>query len=137
MKTLGMQPSRRQFIQQLGLGAAWLGLAANTSFAFAHNTSVLPFRQNAQPLLLHYNENSLGMSPNALSAAKTAIERYGNRYPSASVDEFKVNITDKKAYAINEDEKLIIRKLNSKDEELYQKALLLRQKRISEILKNF
>ena len=89
MKTLGMQPSRRQFIQQLGLGAAWLGLAANTSFTFAHNTSVLPFRQSAQPLLLHYNENSLGMSPNALSAAKIAIERYGNRYPSASVDEFK------------------------------------------------
>ena len=89
MKTLGMQPSRRQFIQQLGLGAAWLGLAANTSFTFAHNTPVLPFRQNAQPLLLHYNENSLGMSPNALSAATIAIERYGNRYPSASVDEFK------------------------------------------------
>ena len=89
MKTLGMQPSRRQFIQQLGLGAAWLGLAANTSFTFAHNTPVLPFRQSAQPLLLHYNENSLGMSPNALSAAKIAIERYGNRYPSASVDEFK------------------------------------------------
>ena len=92
METLGMQPSRRQFIQQLGFGAAWLGLAANTSFTFAHNTSVLPFRQNAQPLLLHYNENSLGMSPNALSAAKTAIERYGNRYPSASVDEFKVKL---------------------------------------------
>lgn len=94
MKTLGMQSSRRQFIQQLGLGAAWLGLAANTSFAFAHNTSVLPFRQNAQPLLLHYNENSLGMSPNALSAAKIAIERYGNRYPGASVDEFKNKLAD-------------------------------------------
>ena len=94
MKTLSMQPSRRQFIQQLGLGAAWIGLAANTSFAFAHNTSVLPFRQNAQPLLLHYNENSLGMSPNALSAAKIAIERYGNRYPSASVDEFKGKLAD-------------------------------------------
>ena len=94
MKTLGMQSSRRQFIQQLGLGAAWLGLAANTSFAFAHNTSVLPFRQNAQPLLLHYNENSLGMSPNALSAAKIAIERYGNRYPGASVDEFKSRLAD-------------------------------------------
>ena len=94
MKTLSMQPSRRQFIQQLGLGAAWLGLAANTSFAFAHNTSVLPFRQNAQPLLLHYNENSLGMSPNALFAAKIAIDRYGNRYPSASVDEFKGKLAD-------------------------------------------
>jgi histidinol-phosphate aminotransferase len=94
MKTLGMQSSRRQFIQQLGLGAAWLGLAANTSFAFAHNTSVLPFRQNAQPLLLHYNENSLGMSPNALSAAKIAIDRYGNRYPGASVDELKSKLAD-------------------------------------------
>jgi histidinol-phosphate aminotransferase len=94
MKTLGMQPSRRQFIQHLGLGAAWLGLAANTSFAFANNTPILPFRQNASPLLLHYNENSLGMSPNALSAAKFAIERYGNRYPSESIDEFKVKLAD-------------------------------------------
>ncbi|MFQ3191955.1 MAG: histidinol-phosphate aminotransferase [Paraglaciecola sp.] len=89
MKTLDMHPSRRQFIQQLGLGAAWLSLAANTSLVFANGTPVLPFRQNAAPLWLHYNENSLGMSPNALSAAKYAIERYGNRYPSASVDEFK------------------------------------------------
>ena len=94
MNTFGMQLSRRQFIQQLGLGAAWIGLAANTSFAFANNTAILPFRQNALPLLLHYNENSLGMSPNALSAARFAIERYGNRYPSASVDEFKVKLAD-------------------------------------------
>jgi histidinol-phosphate aminotransferase len=94
MKTLDMQPSRRQFIQQLGLGAAWLGLAANTSWVSANITPILPFRQNATPLWLHYNENSLGMSPNALSAAKYAIERYGNRYPSASVDEFKVKLAD-------------------------------------------
>jgi len=83
------QSSRRQFIQQLGLGAAWLGLAANTSWVFANNNATLPFRQNAAPLLLHYNENSLGMSPNALAAAQYAIERYGNRYPSASIDAFK------------------------------------------------
>jgi histidinol-phosphate aminotransferase len=89
MKTLDMQPSRRQFIQQLGFGAAWLGLAANTSLVFANNTPILRLRQNAAPLQLHFNENSLGMSPNALSAAKSAIEHYGNRYPSASVDEFR------------------------------------------------
>ena len=89
MNNLGVQHSRRQFIQQLGLGAAWLGLAANTSLAFASTTPILSFRQNASPLLLHYNENSLGMSPNALLAAKKAIEMYGNRYPGASVDEFK------------------------------------------------
>ena len=89
MNTFGMQPSRRQFIQQLGLGAAWLGLAANLPLAFANTTPILSFRQNAAPLLLHYNENSLGMSLNALSAAKQAIELYGNRYPDASFDEFK------------------------------------------------
>jgi histidinol-phosphate aminotransferase len=94
MKTLDMQPSRRQFIQQLGFGAAWLGLTANTSLVFANNTPILSLRQNAAPLLLHFNENSLGMSPNALSAAKSAIEHYGNRYPSASVDEFREKLAD-------------------------------------------
>jgi histidinol-phosphate aminotransferase len=94
MKTLDMQPSRRQFIQQLGFGAAWLGLAANTSLVFANNTPILRLRQNTAPLLLHFNENSLGMSPNALSAAKSAIEHYGNRYPSASVDEFREKLAD-------------------------------------------
>ena len=89
-----MQPSRRQFIQQVGLGAAWLGLASNTPLAFANSTATLPFRQNAAPLLLHWNENSLGMSPKALSAAKTAIERCGNRYPDASVDQFKLKLAD-------------------------------------------
>jgi histidinol-phosphate aminotransferase len=34
------------------------------------------------------------MSPNALSAAKSAIEHYGNRYPSASVDEFREKLAD-------------------------------------------
>ena len=94
MKTLDLQPSRRQFIQQLGLGAAWLGLAANAPLVFANSTATLPFRQNAAPLLLHWNENSLGMSPNALSAAKTAIENCGNRYPDAAVDEFKLKLAD-------------------------------------------
>ena len=92
MNTLGMQASRRQFIQKLGFGAAWLGLAANSPFTFANTTPILSFRQNAAPLLLHYNENSFGMSPNALSAAKQAIELYGNRYPDTSFDELKVKL---------------------------------------------
>ncbi|AGH43304.1 hypothetical protein [Paraglaciecola psychrophila] len=49
----------------MGFGAAWLGLVANTSLVFANNTPILRFRQNAAPLQLHFNENSLGMSPNA------------------------------------------------------------------------
>jgi histidinol-phosphate aminotransferase len=43
---------------------------------------------------LHFSENSLDMSPNALSAAKSAIEHYGNRYPSASVDEFREKLAE-------------------------------------------
>ena len=92
MKTLNLQSSRRQFIQQLGLGAAWLGLATNAPLVFANSTATLPFRQNAAPLFLHWNENSLGMSPNALLAAKTAIENCGNRYPDAAVDKFKLKL---------------------------------------------
>lgn len=83
------QISRRQFIQQLGLGAGCLALAANSPLVFANSSQILPFRQNAAPLLLHFNENSLGMSPKALSAATRAIELYGNRYPDASFDAFK------------------------------------------------
>ena len=94
VKTLDMQPSRRQFIRKLGLGAVSLGLATKTSLVFANNTPTIPFRQNAAPLLLHWNENSLGMSPNALSAAKYAIEHCGNRYPDVAVDEFKVKLAD-------------------------------------------
>lgn len=81
--------SRRQFIQQLSASAACLGLAMSAPLAFAREQSILPFRQNASPLLLHFNENSLGMSAKALTAAKQAIEVYGNRYPDAAFDEFK------------------------------------------------
>lgn len=104
VNTQATQASRRQFIQQLGLGAAWLGLAANTSFAFADNHPVLPFRKNAAPLWLHFNENSLGMSPKALSAAKRAVELYGNRYPDAAFDEFKAQLA---AYHQVQEEQLI------------------------------
>jgi histidinol-phosphate aminotransferase len=81
--------SRRQFIQQLSASAACFGLAMSAPLAFANEQAILPFRQNASPLLLHFNENSLGMSAKALSAAKQAIEVYGNRYPDAAFDEFK------------------------------------------------
>jgi len=41
VKTLSMQPSRRQFIQQLGLGPAWLGLATNAPLVLANSTHTL------------------------------------------------------------------------------------------------
>jgi len=89
MNTLHNAFSRREFIKQLGLGAAYLGVAANIPFAFANSGLILPFRQNAAPLLLHFNENSLGMSPKALSAAIRAVELYGNRYADESFNAFK------------------------------------------------
>lgn len=92
MNTEEKQYSRRQFIQQLGIGTAWLGLAANMPLAFADSHPILAFRQNAAPLLLHFNENSLGMSPKALLAAKRAIELYGNRYPDESFNQFKTKL---------------------------------------------
>lgn len=92
MNTLHNAYSRREFIKQLGLGAAYLGVAANIPFALADSGPILPFRQNAAPLLLHFNENSLGMSPKALSAAKRAIELYGNRYADESFEAFKTKL---------------------------------------------
>jgi histidinol-phosphate aminotransferase len=92
MNELGVGISRRKFIQQLSLGAACVSLAAKTPFAFAESHSVLDFRQNAATLMLHFNENSLGMSPKALLAAKRAIDLYGNRYADPLFDEFKLNL---------------------------------------------
>ncbi|MFT6269874.1 MAG: histidinol-phosphate aminotransferase [Alphaproteobacteria bacterium] len=92
MKTLDIKYSRRQLLQRLGLGAAYLSLAANTPLVFGSSKPILSLRQNAAPLLLHYNENSLGMSPKALVAAKRAIELYGNRYPGESMDEFRTKL---------------------------------------------
>lgn len=89
MKTLQNALSRRDALKKIGLGAVYLGLAANMPFAFANSGRIFNFRQNAVPLLLHFNENSLGMSPKALSAAKRAIDLYGNRYADESFEAFK------------------------------------------------
>jgi histidinol-phosphate aminotransferase len=83
------QLTRRQFIQHIGCSAAMLGFGAHMPMAFANTESVLPFRKNAAPLWLHFNENSLGMSPKALSAAKLATEQFGNRYPDEAYEQFK------------------------------------------------
>ena len=69
-----------------------MALATKIPYALADSRLTLPFRQNAAPLLLHFNENSLGMSPKALSAAKRAIELYGNRYADKSFEAFKFKL---------------------------------------------
>jgi histidinol-phosphate aminotransferase len=84
MSALNYQASRRSFIQQFSAATLFLGSGA-FSTAFAHADNKLAFRQNADPLFLHFNENSLGMSPLALQAAQLAAQEKGNRYPFATV----------------------------------------------------
>ncbi|MFT4937336.1 MAG: histidinol-phosphate aminotransferase [Paraglaciecola sp.] len=84
MSAYNYQASRRNFIQQFGAGALLLGGGVFSS-AFAQVNSQLEFRLNAKPLWLHFNENSLGMSPLALQAAQLAAQEKGNRYPFATV----------------------------------------------------
>lgn len=88
------QLSRRTFLQNLAIGTG-LSLLP-TSFLFAGqqrlNSDVLDFRKNASTLQLHYNENSLGMSKQALLAAQESVALYGNRYPDKAVDDLKQQI---------------------------------------------
>jgi histidinol-phosphate aminotransferase len=96
MSTANYQPSRRNFIQQFGTGALLLGSGA-FSPVFAQAKTQLEFRVNAKPLWLHFNENSLGMSPLALKAAQLAAQEKGNRYPFATVKLLRETLAKKHA----------------------------------------
>lgn len=89
MQRMKIDPSRRQFLKSLGYGTATLGVLASSSWTYASERNILPFRNDAKPLLLHFNENSLGMSPKALKAAQEAILNVGNRYPDDIYEDFK------------------------------------------------
>ncbi|PCI59116.1 MAG: hypothetical protein COB37_12130, partial [Kordiimonadales bacterium] len=54
---------------------------------------ILSERKGAAAMMLHFNENSLGMSPKAIKAAQLAVASAGNRYPDDAVAE----LTDKLA----------------------------------------
>lgn len=81
--------SRRNFIRNLAIGTSLAFLPASSIMASSSLIAPFNFRKGAALLPLHYNENSLGMSNNALSAAKEAITLYGNRYADGAVDELK------------------------------------------------
>jgi len=53
MKTLDLQPSRRRFIQQLALGAAGLGLAANAPLILVNNADQPVWNDSA--MVKNYN----------------------------------------------------------------------------------
>jgi histidinol-phosphate aminotransferase len=96
MSIFNYQVSRRNFIQQFGAGALFLGSGAFSS-VFAQTNNQLEFRLNAKPLWLHFNENSLGMSPLALQAAQLAAQEKGNRYPFATVKLLRETLAERHA----------------------------------------
>lgn len=85
--------SRRTFVQRLGYGVVLGGLLCQAPAAFALASSKLASRQGAAPLWLHYNENSLGMSPQAVQAAQQATSDAGNRYPDGSVAKLRAALS--------------------------------------------
>ena len=84
-----LQNGRRRFLQHMLSGAALAGSGMFVPQVFATNPNAFAFRQGQPELLLHFNENSLGMSPKALTAAQQAIALYGNRYPDDAVSELR------------------------------------------------
>ena len=77
--------SRRRFIQLTAISAAGVFIP-NPVFA---DQAILPFRQDARLLPLHFNENSLGMSPKAQKAAIDATIKFGNRYADDLIGELR------------------------------------------------
>lgn len=84
-----LKSSRRDFIRLCGSSTALFYSGIASAKSAAKENTVLPFRVDAAPLLLNYNENSLGMSPLAVSAAMQATESSGNRYPDDSVEQLR------------------------------------------------
>ncbi len=80
---------RRAFLKGVAGTSLLAGLTINSLPAFAKANNPLEFRIGQAPLLLHYNENSLGMSPKALAAGQQAIALYGNRYVDQSIEQLR------------------------------------------------
>lgn len=89
--------SRRAIIKSIVGGtvtATALGTNGLTATAWANN-DMLPFRKGASPLKLHFNENSAGMSPHAITAAKEAVAHGHNRYPDQALSSLREAIAAK------------------------------------------
>lgn len=80
--------SRRQFLRSIGYGAGAVALASYSPALFAQINSSHVIRESRELLQLHFNENSLGMSAKAYTAAKDALVKYGNRYAVSYYDAF-------------------------------------------------
>jgi histidinol-phosphate aminotransferase len=72
-----------------GSTAAVLASGSALNVSQARSVDALSFRQGAAPLLLNFNENSLGMSKRAVEAAQYATLTAGNRYPDGAVEKLR------------------------------------------------
>ncbi|MEX0300495.1 MAG: histidinol-phosphate transaminase [Kordiimonas sp.] len=87
--------SRRALIKSVAGSTIAIGTAGISSTftvpAFGSDET-LAFRKGAAPLKLHFNENSAGMSPMAITAAKEAATNLHNRYPDAVLGKLRQTI---------------------------------------------
>jgi len=79
--------SRRKLLGSIGVGALVAGLGSPALAFRALAGDTLPFRRDAPQLMLHYNENSLGMSPLATESARLAVDEKANRYADDDIAE--------------------------------------------------
>jgi len=88
------QLTRRRLLAYLGAGTAAV-TASGFPAAYADGGELLPMRKGAARMLLHFNENSLGMSPKATRAAQQVVASAGNRYADDAVAELTVMLAAK------------------------------------------
>jgi len=81
--------SRRKLLGGIGAGALLTGLAGPALAFRALEADTLPFRRDAPQLMLHFNENSLGMSPLATESARLAVKNKANRYADDAIAELR------------------------------------------------
>ncbi|WP_100657812.1 pyridoxal phosphate-dependent aminotransferase [Alteromonas flava] len=88
--------SKRDFLRLSAKALIASGLAATVPITSELGaTSAVTLRQSSKLLQLHYNENSLGMSPAALQAAIDATGVLGNRYADQPLDELREKLAVK------------------------------------------
>jgi len=90
--------SRRALLKSIAgssIMTATLGTAGGLPSVAWADDELLDFRKGAKQLQLHFNENSAGMSPRALAAAKNAMDSAHNRYPDAAISALRQAIADK------------------------------------------
>lgn len=83
-----MEINRRTLLKStglltLGFLAPGALVSAAKGIAIEGNAAVVPTPSASTPLLLNYNENSLGMSPTAMKVAQNALSSAAYRYPDA------------------------------------------------------